>query len=40
MAQIKLDNLKGDLTLLSSAAEGAKIALGKELAPIAREAAQ
>ena len=40
MAKIKLDNLKGDLTLLSSAAEGAKIALGKELAPAARAAVQ
>ena len=40
MAQIKLDNLKGDLTLLSSAAEVAALSIGEKLAPSARTAVQ
>ncbi|MDE6021182.1 MAG: phage tail tape measure protein, partial [Ruminococcus sp.] len=38
MADTQLDNLKGQLTLLKSAAEGASIAIGKKLAPAAKEA--
>ncbi len=37
-AKIKLDNLKGSLTLLGSAAEGAAIGIGEKLAPSARTA--
>lgn len=38
MAAIKLDNLKGQITLLKSSAEGAAIAIGEQLAPAATEA--
>ena len=40
MAQIKLDNLKGDFVLLSSAADGVSNSLGDKLSPAAREAVQ
>ncbi|MCC8110793.1 MAG: phage tail tape measure protein [Ruminococcus sp.] len=40
MAEIKLDNLKGSVTLLSSAAEGAAISIGEKLAPAANTAVQ
>lgn len=40
MAEIRLDNLAGDITLLQSAAEGLKIDLMSKLSPIARQAVQ
>ena len=40
MAQIKLDNLKGDFVLLSSAADGVSNSFGDKLSPAAREAVQ
>lgn len=40
MAETRLDNLAGDLTLMQSAADGAKIALSDSLTPALRNAAQ
>lgn len=40
MAETQLDNLAGDITLLQSAAEGAKIAVSDRLSPSLRKAAQ
>lgn len=40
MAETRLDNLAGDLTLMQSAADGAKIALTDSLTPALRGAAQ
>lgn len=40
MAETKLDNLAGDITLLQSAADGAKLAIGDALTPALRETAQ
>lgn len=40
MAKTRLDNLAGDVTLLKSAADGAKIALSDSLTPALRDAAQ
>lgn len=40
MAETQLDNLAGDITLLQSAAEGAKIAVSDRLTPSLRRAAQ
>ena len=40
MAETQLDNLAGDITLLQSAAEGAKIAVSDKLSPSLRRAAQ
>lgn len=40
MAQTRLDNLEGDLTLAKSAAEGLQIALGDALTPALREVVQ
>jgi len=40
MAETQLDNLAGDLTLMQSAAEGAKIAISDRLTPSLRKAAQ
>lgn len=40
MAKTKLDNLAGDLTLLKSAADGAKIAFSEALEPAMRNAAK
>lgn len=40
MAETRLDNLAGDITLLQSAADGAKIAFSDSLTPALRDAAQ
>ncbi len=40
MAETRLDNLAGDITLLESAADGARIALSDSLTPALRDAAQ
>lgn len=40
MAETRLDNLAGDLTLMQSAAEGAKIAFSDSLTPALRDVAQ
>ena len=40
MSEIRLDNLQGQMTLLSSAADGLKLAVGEQLTPVLTDLAQ
>lgn len=40
MSEIRLDNLEGQMTLLSSAADGLKLAVGEQLTPVLTDLAQ